>query len=199
MILTFEDLPKFRGSVSMVDGAFDPLHAGHVEYFRAAAELGRPLALIADLQGPKFRLENLAQPRMLTTGTTVHVASEQAAHDGDLVVAPAAIADALRPGHDVLIDDGLIRLAVEEVSGGRARCFVVVGGEVSSHKGVNLPGLAVPVPSLSAKDRHDLDFALGLGVDYVALSFVRTAGDVRELKDRQGTRLVDALAAAIAG
>jgi pyruvate kinase len=159
-------------------------HAGWARRAREVqAELGRPLALIADLQGPKFRLENLAQPRMLTTGTTVHVASEAAAHDGDLVVAPGAIADALQPGHDVLIDDGLLRLAVEEVSGGRARCFVVVGGEVSSHKGVNLPGLAVPVPSLSAKDRHDLDFALGLGVDYVALSFVRTAGDVRELKE----------------
>jgi pyruvate kinase len=159
-------------------------HAGWARRAREVqAELGRPLALIADLQGPKFRLENLQQPRMLTTGTTVHVASEAAAHDGDLVVAPAAIADALKPGHDVLIDDGLIRLAVEDVAGGRARCFVVVGGEVSSHKGVNLPGLAVPVPSLSAKDRSDLDFALGLGVDYVALSFVRTAGDVRELKE----------------
>jgi pyruvate kinase len=159
-------------------------HAGWARRAREVqAELARPLALIADLQGPKFRLENLPQPRMLTTGTTVHVAYEAAAQDGDLVVAPAAIADALRPGHDVLIDDGLIRLAVEEVAAGRARCLVVVGGEVSSHKGVNLPGLAVPVPSLSEKDRRDLEFALGLDVDYVALSFVRSAGDVRELKE----------------
>ena len=81
------------------------------------AELGRPLALIADLQGPKFRIDDLASRGCSTTGTTVYVASEAAAHDGDLVVAPAAIAEVLEPGHDVLIDDGLIRLAVEEVDG----------------------------------------------------------------------------------
>ena len=90
----------------------------------------------------------------------------------------------LEPGHDVLIDDGLIRLTVLAVDAGRARCRVVVGGEVRSNKGVNLPrGVAIPVPSLSEKDLDDLEFALGLGVDYVALSFVRSALDVRELQE----------------
>jgi pyruvate kinase len=88
----------------------------------------------------------------------------------------------LRPGADVLIDDGLVRLAVEEVAGGRARARVLVGGVVTAHKGVNLPGLPIPVPALTQKDLDDLEFALRLGVDYVALSFVRAAADVRELQ-----------------
>jgi pyruvate kinase len=146
------------------------------------AELGRPFAVIADLQGPKLRVAGLDEPRSLLTGGSVHVAAEESALEGDLVVAPAVIAHVLEPGHDVLIDDGLIRLRVEDVDRGRARCLVVVGGEVRANKGVNLPGVAIPVPSLSAKDVDDLEFALGLGVDYVALSFVRSAADVSELK-----------------
>ena len=92
------------------------------------------------------------------------------------------IGEVLRPGHDILIDDGLVRLTVEEVEHGRARCRVVVGGPVSSHKGVNLPGVPLPIPSLTKKDLDDLGFALGMGVDFVALSFVRAAADVRDLQ-----------------
>jgi pyruvate kinase len=88
----------------------------------------------------------------------------------------------LTPGNDVLIDDGLVRLRVEEVEHGRARCVVVVGGVVNSHKGVNLPGVPLPIPSLTPKDVSDLELALELEVDYVALSFVRKAEDVRELR-----------------
>ena len=110
------------------------------------------------------------------------VVGEQSAANGELPVAPAVIGEVLRPGHDVLIDDGLVRLTVQEVQHGRARCRVVVGGEVKSHKGVNLPGVPVPIPSLTTKDLEDLDFALALGVDFVALSFVRAAADVRDLQ-----------------
>ena len=92
------------------------------------------------------------------------------------------IGDVLEPGHDVLIDDGLVRLRVEDVDEGRAVCEVIVGGIVSSHKGVNLPGVPLPIPSLTRKDVDDLEFALELGVDFVALSFVRSAADVRELR-----------------
>jgi len=88
----------------------------------------------------------------------------------------------LRPGHEVLIDDGHVRLQVEEVAPGRALCGVVVGGPVSSHKGVNLPGVPIPIPSLTRKDLEDLEFALHLGCDFIALSFVRSAADVRDLK-----------------
>ena len=92
------------------------------------------------------------------------------------------ISDVLRPGHEVLIDDGHVRLLVREVKKGRASCTVMVGGPVSSHKGVNLPGVPIPIPALTRKDTEDLEFALKLGVDFVALSFVRSAADVRDLR-----------------
>jgi pyruvate kinase len=148
----------------------------------AAAEAGRPLALVADLQGPKLRLGDLPEPRMLTRGEEVTIAPEGASGDGDLPVSPAVVGEVLAPGNDVLIDDGLVHLKVEEVRGGRARCAVIVGGSVSAHKGVNLPGVTLPIPSLTPKDVADLELALSLGVDYVALSFVRSAADVRELR-----------------
>jgi pyruvate kinase len=147
-------------------------------------ELGRPLALIADLQGPKLRIGTLPGPRMLVAGEEITVVGQSAARDGELPVAPDVISEVLRPGNDVLIADGRVRLAVQEVRSGRARCLVVVGGEVGSHKGVNLPGVPIPIPSLTEKDIEDLEFALELGVDFVALSFVRAAADVRELKER---------------
>jgi pyruvate kinase len=161
--------------------------ADHAAWARAVrdvqAELGRPLTLIADLQGPKLRIGDIPAPRILLDGEEVIVVGEAQVADGELPVAPSVIGEVLRPGHDVLIDDGLVRLSVEEVDAGRARCRVVVGGEVKAHKGVNLPGVPVPIPSLTRKDLDDLEFALGLGVDYVALSFVRAAADVRDLQE----------------
>jgi pyruvate kinase len=151
---------------------------------RVQAELGRPLALIADLQGPKLRIGDLPSPRNLLDGDEVVLIGAQTAPDGELPITPASIGSMLGPGNDVLIDDGHVRLTVEEVVAGRVRARVVVGGEVSSHKGVNLPGVAIAIPSLTEKDAEDLDFALRLGVDYVALSFVRQASDVRELQAR---------------
>ena len=162
------------------------VHEGHSQRAwlvrEIAAELGRPVALIADLQGPKLRIGELAEPVVLHTGDQIKVCAEEAASDGELPIAPAVIGDVLAPGHDVLIDDGLVRLRVEEVESGRATCAVVVGGLVSSHKGVNLPGVPVPIPSLTRKDLADLDWALETGVDFVALSFVRSAADVRDLR-----------------
>jgi pyruvate kinase len=110
------------------------------------------------------------------------IAGEDAAVDGDLPISPAVLGSVLQPGNEVLIDDGLVRLKVERVERGRARCEVIVGGLVGSHKGVNLPGVALPIPSLTRKDLDDLNFALELGVDFVALSFVRSAADVRALR-----------------
>jgi pyruvate kinase len=161
-------------------------HEDHTERARLVreiqAEIGRPLAIIADLQGPKLRIGELPGPRVLLKDEEVTVVGEEQAANGELPVAPAVIGEVLRPGHEVLIDDGLVRLAVEEVTGGRVRCRVIVGGEVKAHKGVNLPGVPVPIPSLTKKDLDDLAFALDLGVDYVALSFVRAAADVRDLQ-----------------
>jgi pyruvate kinase len=158
-------------------------HAASAKVVREVqAETGKPLALIADLQGPKLRIGDLPAPRMLVKDEEIVIVGEQTSVDGALPVAPAVISEVLRPGHDVLIDDGHIRLSVKEVEHGRARCLVVVGGEVKSHKGVNLPGVPLPIPSLTKKDLGDLDFALGLGVDFIALSFVRAAADVRDLQ-----------------
>ena len=159
----------------------------HAERARLVREaeggLGRPLALIADLQGPKLRIGELPGPVTLTSGEDVVVVGKESTRDGELPVLPAVIGEVLQPGHEVLIDDGLVRLRVERVKSGRAECLVLTGGLVSSHKGVNVPGVPVPIPSLTRKDMDDLEFALTLDVDYVALSFVRAAADVRDLKD----------------
>ncbi len=158
-------------------------HRARAELVRAAGDdAGKALAVVADLQGPKLRIGNLAAPRMLVRGQEIVVAPEELARDGELPVAPAVIGDVLAAGNDVLIDDGLVRLQVEEVDDRRARCSVVVGGTVGAHKGVNLPGVTLPIPALTPKDVGDLELALSLGVDYVALSFVRSAADVRDLR-----------------
>ena len=162
-------------------------HATRAQLVRdAEKESGRPLAIVGDLQGPKFRVGSLAEPLKLTEGEDVIVVigeDSAGARNGELPIAPAAIGEVLQPGHEVLIDDGMIRLKVEEVEPGRARCGVLVGGHVTSQKGVNLPGVPIPIPALTRKDLQDLEFALELGVDFVALSFVRSAADVRDLKD----------------
>jgi pyruvate kinase len=157
-------------------------HAENAALVRAAQEeVGRPIALIADLQGPKLRIGELPQTITLGEGDEVVVTGDDAS-DGELPVRPAVVGQVLQPGHDVLIDDGLVRLRVEAVAQGSARCVVLVGGSVSANKGVNVPGVPVPIPALTRKDTEDLDFALGLKVDFVALSFVRSPADVRDLK-----------------
>ncbi|MER3409432.1 MAG: pyruvate kinase, partial [Thermoleophilia bacterium] len=145
---------------------------------------GRPLALVADLQGPKLRVGDLSAPVRLERGEQVVVGADGAQGAVDLPIVPAEVGSVLAPGHDILIDDGHVRLRVERVERGRATCTVAVGGLVESHKGVNLPGVPLPIPSLTTKDVADLRFALDLGVDYVALSFVRSPEDVLDLRRR---------------
>jgi pyruvate kinase len=161
-------------------------HEEHAERARIVrevqGEIGRPLALVADLQGPKLRIGPLPEPVTLRAGDEVVVSAERS--DGAIPVLPPAIGEVLRPGHDVLIDDGLVHLKVSKVEQGKALCSVLVGGEVAANKGVNLPGVPLPIPSLTPKDIGDLEFALGLEVDFVALSFVRSAADVAQLKKR---------------
>ena len=162
-------------------------HAERARLVREAqSESGRPLSVIADLQGPKLRIGALDAPVTLVRGEEVVVIGDESSRNGELPVQPAVIGEVLQPGHEVLIDDGLIRLRVERVKSGRASCAVLTGGVVSSHKGVNVPGVPVPIPALTRKDMDDLEFALGLDVDFVALSFVRSAADVRDLKDLIG-------------
>ena len=157
-------------------------NAGRVREVQAAA--GRSLALIADLQGPKVRIGDLDAPVELEAGEEVVVAGEESRREGDLPVAPDVLGSVLEPDDEILIDDGLVRLRVERVEGARALCRVITAGVVEPHKGVNIPGVPLPVPSLTEKDLADLEFALELGVDYVALSFVRSHMDVAALKSR---------------
>ena len=158
-------------------------HARTAEVVRSTeTDAGRSIALIADLQGPKLRVGDIPGVVELTDGDTVVIAGEDVATGDDLPVSPSVLGSVLRAGYEVLIDDGHIRLRVERVERGRASCLVVVGGSVGPHKGVNLPGVPLPIPSLTRKDLDDLEFALGLGVDFVALSFVRSAADVKALR-----------------
>jgi pyruvate kinase len=163
-------------------------HAEHAHNARLVREAqsthGKPLALVADLQGPKIRVADLSETVVLARGDQIVIGPDADTPGVDLPVSPSAIGEVLEPGHDVLIDDGHVRLRVEKVERPRALCTVVVGGQVSSHKGVNLPGVPLPIPSLTDKDIDDLAFALDLGVDFVALSFVRSAADVRHLRER---------------
>jgi pyruvate kinase len=151
---------------------------------RAQALIGRPLAVIADLQGPKIRIGRLRQPRSVNPGDMLVLTAPGAGAAGDVDVTYAGIADAVSPGREILINDGLVRVRVMSVEGGRVHTRVEVGGLISSGKGVNLPGTYLPIPSLTEKDEDDLAFALGIGADYIALSFVRTAQDVDDLRMR---------------
>jgi pyruvate kinase len=151
---------------------------------RAQALIGRPLAVIADLQGPKIRIGRIGEPRSVNPGDTLVLTAPGEGAPGDLDVTFAGIADTVAPGREVLINDGMVRTRVASVEGARVITRVEVGGLISSGKGLNLPGTYLPIPSLTEKDESDLDFALGIGADYIALSFVRTAADVEHLRER---------------
>jgi pyruvate kinase len=159
-------------------------HAAAIARVREVQEdLDRPLAVLADLQGPKLRVGELALPRELRAGEEVVIAGLGAAQPDDLELGfEIDLARHVRRGRPVLINDGAVRLRVIEARGQRCRCSVEIGGSVTSHKGVNLPGTYLPIPSITDGDRANLEFAVGHDVDYVALSFVRRAEDVEDLR-----------------
>ena len=145
--------------------------------------LDRPLAILADLPGPKLRVAPLAQPRRVESGDELVLASAGAAAGDDLELGfELDFARVVRPGSPVMIDDGRVRLRVVEALGKRVRCRVETGGLIRSQKGVNLPGSYLPIPSITDRDRELLEHAVRWDVDYVALSFVRRAEDVEDLK-----------------
>jgi len=151
--------------------------------------LDRPLAILADLPGPKLRVARPADPRKIESGDELVLASVGAAGPDDLELGfELDFARVVRPGSPVMIDDGRVRLRVVEALGNRVRCRVETGGLIRSQKGVNLPGSYLPIPSITDRDREMLEYAVRWDVDYVALSFVRRAEDVEDLK-----RLIDGL------
>lgn len=161
-------------------------HRRRHEAIRAIeAELGRPIGVLLDLQGPKLRVGTFKEgPVRLIEGATFRLDLDKSAPgDATRVSMPhPEIFAALRPGVDLLLDDGRLRLCVEEAGLDFAVTRVVTGGILSERKGVNVPGVVLPLSALTQKDRDDLDFGLSLGVDWVALSFVQRAADIDEVK-----------------
>ena len=172
-------------------------HAEHEERIlrvRKASEIiGRPIAVLVDLQGPKIRLGTFADgPVQLNVGDEFTITTEDVPGTKELVSTTfKGLPGDCKPGDHILVDDGKVAVRVVSVEGPEVRTVVEVPGPVSDHKGVNLPGVAVSVPALSEKDREDLDWGLRFGCDIVALSFVRDAKDiedVHEIMDRVGVR-----------
>src|SRR3954447_13312879 len=161
-------------------------HAETYRLVRAASDAsGRGVGILADLQGPKIRLETFSGgPVKLTQGMTWTITTREV--DGNAEICGTTykvLAGDVKPGAPVLIDDGKVRVNATEVRAGTyVVCEVMVGGKVSNHKGINLPGVMVSVPALSEKDIEDLRFALHLTVDFIALSFVRNASDVEDVR-----------------
>jgi len=173
-------------------------HEQHREAYtwvrQASDESGRGVGVLADLQGPKIRLGRFsAGPTVWATGETVTITTDIVDGTHDRVSTTyAGLAQDVGPGDRVLVDDGRVGLRVLDVDGPDVRLIVTEGGPVSNNKGLSLPGLAVNVPALSEKDIEDLRFALGLRVDMVALSFVRSPADivdVQRVMDEHSTRL----------
>ncbi|MDX1891559.1 pyruvate kinase [Mycolicibacterium sp. 050158] len=173
-------------------------HADHeMSYKRVRAasdQTGRAVGILADLQGPKIRLGRFADgPTVWTAGETVRITVEdvEGTHDRVSTTYKELAKDAA-VGDRLLVDDGNIGLTVSEVDGNDVVCIVTEGGKVSNNKGLSLPGMNVSVPALSEKDIDDLKFALRLGVDLIALSFVRSPADielVHEVMDEVGRRV----------
>lgn len=147
-----------------------------------AREAGRPVAILADLQGPRIRIGALAATREVAPGSEVVFAPEANATDAEIPVTYAELASDVKRGGRILVNDGLLEFEVLGIAGDRVRARTVFGGPLASHKGMNLPGTDVSAPSLTAKDRDDIAFAIQYDVSYVALSFVRRPEDIRALR-----------------
>src|SRR6195952_2727379 len=170
-------------------------HESNYKLVRAASDLtGHAVGIMADLQGPKIRLGRFADgPTFWAVGDTVRITVEDFEGTPNRVSTTyKRLAEDATPGDRVLVDDGNIGLVVESIDGNDVICTVTEGGKVSNNKGMSLPGMNVSAPALSEKDIEDLEFGLRLGVDLVALSFVRSPADielVHEVMDRVGRRV----------
>lgn len=173
-------------------------HADHEENYnwvrKATDETGRAVGILADLQGPKIRLGRFENgSEVWENGEIVRITVDdiQGTHDRVSTTYKNLAQDA-KPGDRLLIDDGKVAIVVESVEGNDVVCRVTEGGPVSNNKGVSLPGMDISVPALSEKDKADLRFALKLGVDFIALSFVRSPADidlVHEIMNEEGRRV----------
>lgn len=163
-------------------------HESHREVIQwvreASAAIGKPMAILADLAGPKIRIGALTEPINLNDRNTVVLAPEEIAEGDEIPTTYPALADDVKPGARILLDDGIMELRVLEVQGRRVHCRVVRGGLLRRNKGMNLPGILVSAPALTEKDLADLEFAQAMDVDYIGLSFVQRPDDLRDLRSR---------------
>jgi len=160
-------------------------HAAALKAVRSAeTKVGRPLAVLGDLQGPKFRLGRFAGGSMaIAPGKRFRLDLLSEPGDGSRVQLPhPEMFRVLTPGVQVVLDDGKVRLIVRAAGKAFADVEVVTGEALSDHKGIAVPGATIPVPAMTGKDRADLDFALRIGVDWIALSFVQHAADMADLR-----------------
>ncbi len=149
---------------------------------RLSQELEMHVALLVDLQGPRIRVGGLERPLQLAPDAEVVFAPEDDARPGEIPTTYDALADDVAPGARILLDDGLLAVEVTTVRGRRVRAVVRDGGVLKSHKGMNLPGVQVSAPAVTAKDREDLALALEHGADFIGVSFVRRAEDLEAVR-----------------
>ncbi|MBX7120460.1 MAG: pyruvate kinase [Gemmatimonadaceae bacterium] len=164
-------------------------HGAHEDHARTIAtirgiaqDVGRPVAILGDLQGPRIRIGKLAEARPIAEGESLVLCPEGLARPGEIPVTYDDIAKDVQKGGTILVDDGLLALQVTGLDGPRVAVRVRFGGLLKSNKGMNLPGIDVSAPSLTEKDRADIAFAVEQDLDYLALSFVRRPEDIDELR-----------------
>jgi pyruvate kinase len=160
-------------------------HKARYDIIRALeTEIGRPICVLLDLQGPKLRIGRFKQGAIeLAAGQSFRLDLAKGLGDDSRVALPhPEIFAAIEPGTELLLDDGRIRLRIVKCTKSHAETEVVAGGSLSDHKGVNLPGVTLPIAAMTDKDRRDLAFGLNLGVDWVALSFVQRPEDIAEAR-----------------
>jgi pyruvate kinase len=158
-------------------------HAAMVAMIRGLADtLKLPIAIMGDLQGPRIRVGDLSAPRTVVQGQDIVLTPEGEESGDEIPITYDLLATDIHVGDRILIDDGLIELMAMEVSPPKVRARVLHAGEINAHKGLNLPGVQVSAPSITEKDAADIRFAVEQSLDYLALSFVRRARDIDELR-----------------
>jgi pyruvate kinase len=171
--------------MNLSHGSYDVHEQIYRDVRKAASDLDRPVGVFVDLQGPKIRLTKFKEgPVMLEKGATFKITTDEI--EGDVNICGTTfkgLPGDVNVGDFLLIDDGKVKLRAVEVSDTTVTTIVEIPGQVSNNKGINLPGVAVNVPALSEKDEDDLRWALKLGVDMVALSFVRNASDIERVQE----------------
>ena len=160
------------------------LHDRTIQNIRKAAEqTGRPLPVLLDLCGPKIRVGELQEEFILQEGDEIVITTEDIPGTKHRISTTyAGLHDDVKRGNIILIDDGLIRLEVVDITGRDILCKTIYGGTVKSKKGINLPNVDISISSITEKDRKDLEFGIQHGVDFIALSFVRNRDDIKELR-----------------